>query len=25
MVGYLFTAAYIMAGITYWLAVFAGL
>ena len=25
MVGYLFAAAYIMAGITYWLAVFAGL
>ncbi|WP_375420500.1 ferrous iron transport protein B [uncultured Sphingomonas sp.] len=25
MVGYLFTAAYIMAGITYWLAVLAGL
>ena len=25
MVGYLFDAAYIMAGITYWLAVFAGL
>ncbi len=25
MVGYLFCAAYIMAGITYWLAVFAGL
>ena len=25
MVGYLFALAYIMAGITYWLAVFAGL
>lgn len=25
MVGYLFAAAYIMAGLTYWLAVFAGL
>jgi ferrous iron transport protein B len=25
MVGYLFAAAYLMAGITYWLAVFAGL
>jgi len=25
MVGYLFAAAYIMAGITYWLAIFAGL
>ena len=25
MVGYLFAAAYIMAGITYWLAVAAGL
>jgi ferrous iron transport protein B len=25
MVGYLFLLAYIMAGITYWLAVFAGL
>jgi len=25
MVGYLFAAAYVMAGITYWLAVFAGL
>ena len=25
MVGYLFAAAYIMAGVTYWLAVFAGL
>ncbi|WP_286772548.1 nucleoside recognition domain-containing protein, partial [Sphingomonas sp. 66-10] len=25
MIGYLFTAAYVMAGITYWLAVAAGL
>ena len=25
MVGYLFAAAYVMAGATYWLAVFAGL
>lgn len=25
MVGYLFVTAYVMAGITYWLAVFAGL